>query len=140
MLNGANTGLIGADARRNSGTWPAAAPAAWRLVQPAARGGEALALSAEPVALSAMPRRAAIWAARQGVVDNLTWPGKPVPPAPKNTRTAEEEACSRPAKASMPPIAPAAIRIKARARRVSPPALAAPSSSPAVPTWRCACC
>ena len=26
------------------------------------------------------------------MVDDLTWPGKPVPPAPKNTRTPEEEA------------------------------------------------
>ncbi len=25
------------------------------------------------------------------MVDDLTWPGKPVPPAPKNTRTPEEE-------------------------------------------------
>jgi len=51
-----------------------------------------LALSAEPVALTALSKESSdLGGAAKAVVDNLTWPGKPVPPAPKNTRTPEEE-------------------------------------------------
>jgi mono/diheme cytochrome c family protein len=50
-------------------------------------------VSAEPVALTVMAKDSGdLGNAAKTVVDNLTWPGKPVPPAPKNTRTAEEEA------------------------------------------------
>src|SRR5207344_3567238 len=52
-----------------------------------------LALSAEPVALTALAKENGdLGPAAKLVVDNLSWPGKPVPPAPKNTRTAQEEA------------------------------------------------
>jgi mono/diheme cytochrome c family protein len=94
MLNGANTGLIGADARRNSGTVSGgrAGGVGGLFVRPRAVV-KPLALSAEPAALTALAKESSdLGAAAKAVVDNLTWPGKPVPPAPKNTRTAEEEA------------------------------------------------
>jgi mono/diheme cytochrome c family protein len=51
-----------------------------------------MALSAEPVALTAMAKESdELGTAAKSVVDDLSWPGKPVPPAPKNTRTPEEE-------------------------------------------------
>jgi mono/diheme cytochrome c family protein len=93
LLNGANTGLIGADARRNSGTVAGgrAGGVGGLFVRPRA-AVKPLALSAEPVALTAMAKESGeLGPAAKAVVDNLAWPGKPVPPAPKNTRTAEEE-------------------------------------------------
>jgi len=51
-----------------------------------------LAVPAEPVALVSLSKESGeMGSAAKAVVDNLTWPGKPVPPAPKNTRTPEEE-------------------------------------------------
>jgi len=94
VLNGANTGLIGADARRNSGTVAGgrAGGVEGLFTRPRAVV-KPLALSAEPVALTAMAKESGdLGGAAKAVVDNLTWPGKPVPPAPKNTRTAQEEA------------------------------------------------
>jgi mono/diheme cytochrome c family protein len=94
VLNGANTGLIGADARRNSGTVAGgrAGGVGGLFTRPRAVV-KPLALSAEPVALMAMSKESGdLGSATKAVIDNLTWPGKPVPPAPKNTRTAEEEA------------------------------------------------
>src|SRR5262249_20530344 len=94
VLNGANTGLIGADARRNSGTVAGgrAGGVGGLFERPRARV-KPLAVSDEPVALISLSKESGEMAgAPKAVVDNLTWPGKPVPPAPKNTRTAEEEA------------------------------------------------
>ena len=93
ILNGANTGLIGADARRNSGSVAGgrAGGVGGLFVRPRAVV-KPLALSAEPVALTALAKESGdLGGAAKAVVDNLTWPGKPVPPAPKNTRTPEEE-------------------------------------------------
>ena len=45
------------------------------------------------MALTALSKESGeMGAAAKAVLDDLTWPGKPVPPAPKNTRTPEEEA------------------------------------------------
>jgi mono/diheme cytochrome c family protein len=94
MLNGANTGLIGADARRNSGSVAGGrAGGVGGLFERPRAVVKPLALSAEPVSLISLSRESGeMGNAAKAVVDNLTWPGKPVPPAPKNTRTAEEEA------------------------------------------------
>ena len=94
VLNGANTGLIGADARRNSGTVAGGrAGGVGGLFERPRAVVKPLALPAEPVALIALAKESGEMAnAAKAVVDNLSWPGKPVPPAPKNTRTAEEEA------------------------------------------------
>jgi mono/diheme cytochrome c family protein len=94
VLNGANTGLIGADARRNSGTVAGGrAGGVGGLFERPRAAVKPLALSAEPVALVSMSKESGdMGNAAKAVVDNLSWPGKPVPPAPKNTRTAEEEA------------------------------------------------
>src|ERR1051325_4894651 len=93
LLNGANTGLIGADARRNSGTVAGGrAGGVGGLSTRPRTVVKPLALSAEPVALTAMAKENGdLGNAAKAVVDNLTWPGKPVPPAPKNTRTPDEE-------------------------------------------------
>jgi mono/diheme cytochrome c family protein len=93
VLNGANTGLIGADARRNSGTVSGGrAGGVGGLFNRPRAVVKPLALSAEPVALTALAKESGdLGPAAKAVVDNLTWPGKPVPPAPKNTRTPEEE-------------------------------------------------
>jgi mono/diheme cytochrome c family protein len=51
-----------------------------------------MALATEPVSLSALANGSGdLAAAAKAVANDLTWPGKPVPPAPKNTRTPEEE-------------------------------------------------
>jgi mono/diheme cytochrome c family protein len=93
VLNGANTGLIGADARRNSGTVSGGrAGGVGGLFNRPRAVVKPLALSAEPVALTALAKENSdLGNAAKPVLDNLTWPGKPVPPAPKNTRTAQEE-------------------------------------------------
>jgi mono/diheme cytochrome c family protein len=93
MLNGANTGLIGADARRNSGTVAGGrAGGVSGLFERPKAAVKPLAVPAEPVALISLSKESGeMGSAAKAVVDNLTWPGKPVPPAPKNTRTPEEE-------------------------------------------------
>jgi len=94
MLNGAATGLSGQDARRNSGSVAGgrAGGIGGLFVRPRA-AVKPLALPAEPTALTALAAGSGDLAtAAKAVADDLSWPGKPVPPAPKNTRTAEEEA------------------------------------------------
>ncbi|MEO8301764.1 MAG: c-type cytochrome, partial [Rhizomicrobium sp.] len=94
MLNGAGTGLSGQDARRNSGsvTGGRAGGIGGLFVRPRV-AVKPLALPAEPVALIALASGSGDLAiAAKTVVDDLSWPGKPVPPAPKNTRTPDEEA------------------------------------------------
>ncbi|HET7086714.1 MAG TPA: c-type cytochrome [Rhizomicrobium sp.] len=92
MLSGANTGLTGADARP-------------RMVVASGRAGgvgdisfrprtvaKPMALAAEPVALTALAKESGeLGTAAKTVVDNLVWPGKPVPLTPKNNRTPAEE-------------------------------------------------
>ncbi len=93
MLNGAATGLSGADARRNSGSVAGgrAGGLGELFVRPRAAVKPA-ALPAEPVALTALANDSGeMGKAAKAVVDDLTWPGKPVPPAPKNSRTPEED-------------------------------------------------
>lgn len=52
-----------------------------------------MSVSAAPAALIAMSKQSDdLGAAAKGVVDDLDWPGKPVPPKPKNNRTPEEDA------------------------------------------------
>jgi mono/diheme cytochrome c family protein len=94
MLNGAATGLSGQDARRNSGSVVGgrAGGIVGLFVRPRV-AVKPLPLPSEPVALIAMAAGSGDLAtAAKTVVDYVSWPGKPAPPAPKNTRTAEEEA------------------------------------------------
>ncbi|HEY0266604.1 MAG TPA: c-type cytochrome, partial [Rhizomicrobium sp.] len=94
LLNGTATGLAGVDARR-FGSTVAGGKAGGGIVDTVARPRAAvkpMALPAEPTALTALAvGNGDVAVAAKGVVDDLTWPGKPVPPAPKNTRTPEEE-------------------------------------------------
>ena len=89
-----NTGLIGVDARR-FGSNVAGGKAGGGISDGFARAKpdvKPLMMTAEPVALTALASGTGdLAAAARTVVDNLTWPGKPVPPAPKNTRTPEED-------------------------------------------------
>jgi mono/diheme cytochrome c family protein len=94
MLNGAGTGLSGQDARRNSGsvTGGRAGGIGELNVRPRA-AVKPVALPTEPAALTALAAGSGDLAtAAKTVVDDLSWPGKPAPPAPKNSRTPEEEA------------------------------------------------
>ena len=93
VLIGANTGLIGADARPPGTVSGGRAGGVGGLFNRPRPVVKPLALSAEPVALTALAKENSdLGNAAKLVVDNLSWPGKPVPPAPKNTRTAQEEA------------------------------------------------
>lgn len=95
MLNGTATGLAGLDARR-FGSTVAGGRAGGGVADPLARPRAAvkpLDLPAEPTALIQLASGTSdLAASAKSVVDDLSWPGKPVPPAPKNTRTPEEEA------------------------------------------------
>ncbi len=93
MLNGAATGLSGQDARRNSGTVAGGrAGGMGGLITRPRVAVKPMALPDQPVALIALAGGSGdLAAAAKIVVDYVSWPGKPVPPAPKNTRTAEEE-------------------------------------------------
>ncbi len=92
-LNGTATGLAGLDARPPSivsGGRAGGMEGIFIRPRPAVKP---LALPAEPVALTALSKESGeMGAAAKTVLDDLTWPGKPMPPAPKNTRTPEEEA------------------------------------------------
>jgi mono/diheme cytochrome c family protein len=93
MLNGAATGLTGAEARRNGPVagGRAGGGVADTFVRPRPVV-KPMALPAEPVALISLANGGGDLAtAAKAVVDDLNWPGKPVPPTPKSTRTAEEE-------------------------------------------------
>jgi mono/diheme cytochrome c family protein len=92
MLNGAATGLAGADARPAGGS-VAGGKAGGFAITPRPRAAvKPMALPAEPVALITLASAGGdLAASAKAVVDDLTWPGKPVPPAPKNNRTPEEE-------------------------------------------------
>jgi mono/diheme cytochrome c family protein len=91
MLNGAATGLAGADARPASSV--SGGRAGGFAITPRPRAAvKPMALPAEPVALTALASAGGdLAASAKAVVDDLTWPGKPVPPAPKNNRTPEED-------------------------------------------------
>ncbi len=92
MLNGAATGLAGVDASRTGGT-VAGGKAGGFAIAPRPRAAvKPFALPAEPVALTALAKDSGeLGVSAKAVVDDLTWPGKPVPPAPKNSRTPAEE-------------------------------------------------
>ncbi len=94
VLNGTVTGLAGVDARRfgsNVAGGKAGGGIADTLARPQA-AVKPMALPAEPVALTALAAGTGDLAvAAKSLADDLTWPGKPVPPAPRNTRTAEED-------------------------------------------------
>ncbi len=93
MLNGAATGLAGVEARRFGPVAGERAGGGVADIFVRARPQvKPMALPAEPVALTALANGSGDLAtAAKLVVDDLSWPGKPVPPAPKNTRTSEEE-------------------------------------------------
>jgi mono/diheme cytochrome c family protein len=92
MLNGTATGLSGAEAR-NGGTVADGRAGGFALVPRPRAAVKPMALPAEPVALTALASASGdLASAAKAVADDLTWPGKPVPPAPKNTRTPGEEA------------------------------------------------
>lgn len=92
MLNGAATGFAGIDARPPavvSGGRAGGMEGIFVRPKPAVKP---MAIPAEPVQLVALAKdNGEMGAAAKAVLDDLSWPGKPVPPAPKNTRTAEEE-------------------------------------------------
>jgi mono/diheme cytochrome c family protein len=94
ILNGAATGFSGQDARRFTGD--VAGGRAGGVVELFVRPRppvKLMNLPAEPVALTMLAKENSdLGKAAKSVVDDLSWPGKPVPPAPKNTRTPEEEA------------------------------------------------
>ena len=93
MLNGAATGLSGADSSRAGGTVSGGRAGGCALVPRPRAAAKPMALPAEPTSLTMLASAGGDLAApAKAVVDDLTWPGKPVPPAPKNTRTPEEEA------------------------------------------------
>ena len=96
MLNGLNTGLVGLDARRFGSTVVGGRAgggiASENIFRPRA-AMKPLDLAAEPVALTRLASgNDDLAKAAKPVLDNLNWPGKPVPPTPKNTRTPDEEA------------------------------------------------
>jgi mono/diheme cytochrome c family protein len=93
LLNGTATGLAGIDARPPgivSGGRAGGMEGIFVRPKPAVK---VMAVPTEPVALASLAKESGdLGAAAKVVLDDLTWPGKPVPPAPKNTRTPEEEA------------------------------------------------
>jgi mono/diheme cytochrome c family protein len=92
MLNGAATGLAGAEARRSDGNVAGGRAGGMVFVPRPRAATKPMALPTEPVALTMLANTGGDLAmAAKAVVDDLTWPGKPVPPAPKNNRTPEEE-------------------------------------------------
>jgi mono/diheme cytochrome c family protein len=94
MLDGAATGIAGVNARRfgNNVAGGRAGGGIATVARPHA-AVKPVALPAKPVKLIAVAEGGGdLAAAAKPVVDDLTWPGKPMPPAPKNTRTPEEEA------------------------------------------------
>ncbi len=93
MLNGAATGFAGIDARPPARVAGGRAGGMEGIIIRPTPAVKVFALPAEPVALSSLAKESGdMGAAAKIVLDDLTWPGKPVPPAPKNTRTPEEEA------------------------------------------------
>jgi mono/diheme cytochrome c family protein len=93
MLNGMATGLSGGDSSRTGGTVSGGRAGGFALAPRPRAAAKPMALPAEPVALTALASAGGdLAASAKGVVDDLTWPGKPVPPAPKNSRTPEEDA------------------------------------------------
>jgi len=92
-LNGAATGFSGADAQRSGGTVSGGRAGSFAIAPRPRAAVKVFAIPAEPVALIALASAGGDLAGpAKIVVDDLTWPGKPVPPAPKNTRTPVEEA------------------------------------------------
>ncbi len=93
MLNGAATGFAGVDARPPAVVTGGRAGGMEGIITRPRPAVKPMALPSEPVALSSLAKESGdMGAAAKAVLDDLTWPGKPVPPAPKNTRTPEEEA------------------------------------------------
>ncbi len=92
VLSGAATGFSGQDIRPSfavAGGKAGSVPDLFVRPRPAVK---LMPVSAEPVALTALAKESdELGAAAKSVVDDLTWPGKPVPPTPKNTRTPDEE-------------------------------------------------
>jgi mono/diheme cytochrome c family protein len=93
VLSGAATGFSGRDIRPSgavAGGKAGSVPNLFVRPKPAVK---LMMVSAQPMALSALAKQSGdLGQAAKSVVDDLNWPGKPVPPAPKNTRTPEEEA------------------------------------------------
>ncbi|HEY1877978.1 MAG TPA: HEAT repeat domain-containing protein, partial [Rhizomicrobium sp.] len=93
ILSGVATGFSGQDARRFTGD--VAGGRAGGVTDLFVRPKPAvklMSLPAEPVALTVLAKESSdLGKSAKIVVDDLSWPGKPVPPAPKNTRTPEEE-------------------------------------------------
>jgi mono/diheme cytochrome c family protein len=92
VLDGAATGFSGRDTRPTGTVSGGRAGGNDFFVRPKTPV-KLMQVSAEPMALAALAKQSGdLGAAAKGVLDDLSWPGKPVPPAPKNTRTPEEEA------------------------------------------------
>src|SRR5258706_4293662 len=90
MLNGAATGLAGADARPSGGSVAGGRAGGFAITPRPRAAVKPMALPAEPVALTALASAGGDLAgAAKAVVDDLTLPGQAVAPAPKNNRTPE---------------------------------------------------
>ncbi len=93
MLNGAATGFAGIDARPPAIVSGGRAGGMEGIISRPKPAVKPMAIAAEPLQLVSLAREEGdLGAAAKVVLDDLSWPGKPVPPAPKNTRTPEEEA------------------------------------------------
>src|SRR5258706_8399111 len=92
MLNGAATGLAGADARPSGGSVAGGRAGGFAITPRPRAAVKPMALPAEPVALTALAgARGDLARAAKSVVDHLALPGKPVAPAPKNNRNPGKE-------------------------------------------------
>ncbi len=93
MLTGAITGLSGVNPRPAGTVSGGRAGGMENIVTRPRTVVKPLALPAQPVALASLSKQGdEMGTSAKTVLDDLSWPGKPVPPAPKNTRTPEEEA------------------------------------------------
>jgi len=93
MLTGAITGLSGVNPRPAGTVKGGRAGGMENIVSRPRPVVKPLPLPAQPMALASLSRQSGeMGTAAKAVLDDLSWPGKPVPPAPKNTRTPEEEA------------------------------------------------
>lgn len=93
ILNGAATGFSGQDVRPSGSVAGGRAGGVADIMPRPRPAVKPFALNQEPVALTALSLQSGdLASAAKAVVEDLTWPGKPMPPQPKNTRTPEEEA------------------------------------------------
>jgi len=92
MLTGALTGLSGVNPRPAGTVSGGRAGGMENIITRARPAVKPLALPAQPLALVSLSKQdSEMGKSAKAVLDDISWPGKPVPPTPKNTRTPEEE-------------------------------------------------